>query len=449
MNKNYYWKLISIMFVTVFSFAFLACSGDDEEGNGSHQENRFLLIVNDSINSPYSLSLFDSEKESVQFINIDGDLNIESIDLLYDDGDGMFKSTFYENGLIKSISNQNASIFFSNHNGNKLDIAFVVDDEMTILKEIETDVIWEDYIIDNHTMHNKTRVGFGDGFNDFADGVEQFQRNYYEKNSQINVVVDFIHDNYEVIKAGISEKGKKIAEAFIKQAVHIVDDFLIDIGLDWQITSFAVGRAEDAWDIATSQFTKWDLLLDLLADYDLYVDWCADQWLKFFEWQDRREQEERLALAALDSGFGDLKVTLSWNFYADIDLYAYEPSDNWIYYKYKRSPSGGFLDVDNRNGGLGASENIYWEKPEEGNYYIYLDYYGASKLNNMKQSGICNVAVMYKGMGRQFSIPMTEGSQVLVAQINVPYGIFDGADYTRSDQDSGIKLNIQLRKEPK
>ncbi len=93
---------------------------------------------------------------------------------------------------------------------------------------------------------------------------------------------------------------------------------------------------------------------------------------------------------------GRLKVTLLWDFPADIDLHVLEPSGNIINYRNKKNEqSGGFLDVDNTNGGYGSAENIYWENPPKGEYQIAIEYYAA--VNNMVYSGNCNVVIMRDG----------------------------------------------------
>lgn len=94
---------------------------------------------------------------------------------------------------------------------------------------------------------------------------------------------------------------------------------------------------------------------------------------------------------------GALKVTLLWNFHADIDLHVKQPSGKVIYYKEKQdSSSGGYLDVDNREGGNGAAENIFWNKPPKGQYMIALNYYGESQ-SGKTEYGTCTVVVFQEG----------------------------------------------------
>lgn len=94
---------------------------------------------------------------------------------------------------------------------------------------------------------------------------------------------------------------------------------------------------------------------------------------------------------------GALKVTLLWNFHADLDLHVKQPNGNVIYYKENKDPStGGFLDVDNREGGNGAAENIFWNEPPKGQYLVSLNYYDKAQ-SGRAESGVCTVVVFQEG----------------------------------------------------
>lgn len=89
---------------------------------------------------------------------------------------------------------------------------------------------------------------------------------------------------------------------------------------------------------------------------------------------------------------GRLKITLLWDFPGDIDLHVREPNGFEIYFEDKRDVrTGGFLDVDNRIGGVGSAENTYWETPPSGRYSVWLVYYSAP--DNHRTGGPCTVIV--------------------------------------------------------
>lgn len=111
------------------------------------------------------------------------------------------------------------------------------------------------------------------------------------------------------------------------------------------------------------------------------------------------ESEEELVRRAEQTGnAGALKVTLLWDFEGDIDLHVRQPNYVEIYWESKvDSSTGGFLDVDDKSGGRGSAENIYWENPPKGKYLVYLHYYGRSDITGIAQAGTCTVVVFQEG----------------------------------------------------
>ncbi len=79
-------------------------------------------------------------------------------------------------------------------------------------------------------------------------------------------------------------------------------------------------------------------------------------------------------------GTGDVQVTLSWQAFADIDLYVEDPAGDVVYYDNDYVTSGGQLDRDNTCGDFiqGQPENIFWpqEGAPSGTYKVSVHYYG-------------------------------------------------------------------------
>lgn len=120
-------------------------------------------------------------------------------------------------------------------------------------------------------------------------------------------------------------------------------------------------------------------------------------------------------------GSGELKITLMWDFYADIDIHVIEPSGNHIYYANQRNlGTSGNLDVDNRIGGNGAAENVYWENCPKGVYDIDVHYYGSGSSNlGTGDAGIVTVYIMYKGLAYEYKVELRSiGDRVDVANFN-------------------------------
>lgn len=118
---------------------------------------------------------------------------------------------------------------------------------------------------------------------------------------------------------------------------------------------------------------------------------------------------------------GDLKVTLLWGFYGDIDLHVMQPNGIVINFSNPQdAATGGALDVDNRQGGEGAAENIFWPNPPRGTYQVALHYYN-NKNNSVPTSGICTVVVFLKGRApKTYRVEMNhEGDLKKVVTINI------------------------------
>lgn len=71
----------------------------------------------------------------------------------------------------------------------------------------------------------------------------------------------------------------------------------------------------------------------------------------------------QLAIPVIQSGTGDVKITLSWDRLHDLDLRVVEPSGEVIRYSNQSSGTGGTLDLDsgaNCGASTANSENIFW-----------------------------------------------------------------------------------------
>lgn len=85
---------------------------------------------------------------------------------------------------------------------------------------------------------------------------------------------------------------------------------------------------------------------------------------------------------ALDTGFGDVQVTLTWDTAVDLDLWVTDPDGEKIYYGNDQSATGGRLDRDDVEGF--GPENIFWESgmAPTGEYKVEVDYYSGGLLTN-------------------------------------------------------------------
>jgi len=100
------------------------------------------------------------------------------------------------------------------------------------------------------------------------------------------------------------------------------------------------------------------------------------------EAEEENQDEVDLAGSALEHGYGDVQVTLTWDNTADLDLLVTDPNDETIYFGNEISSSGGQLDIDDMNGY--GPENIYWatDQAPTGTYKVYVHHYGGSSPSN-------------------------------------------------------------------
>jgi hypothetical protein len=85
---------------------------------------------------------------------------------------------------------------------------------------------------------------------------------------------------------------------------------------------------------------------------------------------------------ALDTGFGDVQVTLTWDTATDQDLWVTDPEGEVIYFGNSTSASGGELDRDDVDGY--GPENIFWESgtAPTGEYKVEVDYFDGTPVTN-------------------------------------------------------------------
>lgn len=135
---------------------------------------------------------------------------------------------------------------------------------------------------------------------------------------------------------------------------------------------------------------------------------------------------------------GELRISLSWFNYDDLDLHVFEPSGNRIYYGSKRSTSGGHLDVD-MNAGSGTSrsavENIIWDystksKMYEGTYKVLVNNF--NKRENKDGGFIIEIEQNGELYTFEHDKSLRYGEDINVVEFN----------YTRKN---GIQFNSQIK----
>ncbi len=98
----------------------------------------------------------------------------------------------------------------------------------------------------------------------------------------------------------------------------------------------------------------------------------------FCEWDSQSDLNESVmdeALTQQSAQSGEITISLLWDSEDDLDLHVFTPDGSEIYYGNKEA-GGGVLDVDANafSSGLMPNpvENIYFESPEDGEYWVYV-----------------------------------------------------------------------------
>lgn len=412
--------ILSLMMLTLLTSCFEDINKPEEENDDFD-----AIIAYDSNNeTDYDAFIINSNNQTITLFKTDDTGQITEFDCLIGPEMKHFYASFYENGLPSGFGVDGATLAFSNYEGNKVDIAVIVGDETMLIKDFEAPENWDKIAHQMKFPSPSTRNN--DGYDDSTSKAWQY---FWSQLANLE----------ELIEDGINAKNPKImALRFLTNIIKDSSLFFFDTPKEIEYLSFAIDLAIGA----ASHLTPWGWFFLLVTHYDTFVDFFSyiienalEGWENFLNNRDN-------GLGALNSGSGTLKATLTWDFYADIDLHAFEPSGNHIYWENPTSPSGGFLDVDNREGGRGAIENIYWEEPVDGAYDIYIDYYGESIANGLAQCGICTVSIFVNGHGRTFNIMMDADDIKSVTTVTMPNGVLS--------PNTTVRINInRLKKESK
>ena len=336
------------------------------------------------------------------------------IDMILNEQECLASIEYGEDGLVKNIFLDSLTVCFSNYNGTTVDMVMVRGDESCIFTECEIGTDTEE--LRSAAMQRggsfQTR-----GAMDAVLAIDQYLKDHQQDINKVfesaDHLMDLIGDKLTgniLNKLKIGERIDRYSDDLLGKALEVsilpdeIKNHLEDIltakdayNLAGEL-SIGDGRYKDVKKLR--KFKRFNIFYDFLklamTNYTEWSEGWEDIWYRFFMWRESVHKEnEALANGALNSGYGDLKATLSWNFKADIDLHAIEPTGYHIYFGDKVSTyTGGFLDVDNIQGGPGSVENIYWSEPVDGEYTIYINYFGSSYGY---PSGNCKVALFYKG----------------------------------------------------
>lgn len=384
---------------------FSSCDNEDDDNSGDGSLPEAVVVFDTDGETDYYATVFDSKNSSITMVKADEDGRITAFDHLLVKDNANITATFNEDGLFEGIGVEGATIAFSNYNGNKVDVAVILGDETLLFKEYECPRDWEQMKGDIYlgVSPETTR----------AEGGKSLRDTFFYLGNQFKNLWDFAAD-------GISASNpKKIAFKYLFDIIKDGTLFVADLKGDLAYAEFF---AEIAALTASSPTTPWGALWTLLSNYGTYKDFVAEMVLNLIVMHEGYTKDKNNGISALEGVSGALKVTLSWDFYADMNLHAVEPCGCHIYWgKMASLHSDGYLNVDNTQGGPGSTETLYWKTPENGEYIIIVDSAGPG-AGGMFETGICTVTVSYNGLEKIHRVSIPQWENLSVTTISLPSG---------------------------
>lgn len=424
-------KLVYLLFSFGILFGNAGCSDDDEKDGAGE----VIVGVDLEGTSTQDVTVYDDiDQGHVTFYNFT-DYGIQQVVLLEGEEGKACTITFNENNLPESFSLDSTVVVFSNYRENAVDMVYICGEQIVTKEDIPL----------TPALRERMRASSlrADGVLGFFESADEFLRAAQPYFEALSLAIDLFTDTKTMLTGQVDMD--KLA-ALVGHIKSITDGTLMvtDAG-----NQYAALGGDVAYEVFKSKITgkptgKGVWLLTILSNYRAVSDFFEAAWLQVFEWWDAYNTAAKVNMGKgiLETGQGQLKATLSWGFYADLDLHAIEPSGEHLYFRNKYSLStDGYLDRDNRNGGSNATENIFWENPPEGTYYFFINYYGGSLSTNKKETGTCYMYLNCGEAKRLFSFHIGVDETTPVISVKLPEGIisqtntFRGASVSKEPKE--------------
>lgn len=339
---------------------------------------------------PYPVGYTENSTGNMLFSHIDSTGNVDVCGLVLNDRRKFIAAEFDSLGKVRLLLTDSLAVVIAGYNGNRLKYALIRGDDITLREEVRykynthltdsTIRTYPDYSSEDLLLHNL--------FSAEKDCLQEMVQ-----------VVAAIGTDPEVSFAGCAD--------WVGYLNADINRYLSDYNRDNK--RFETETDENRYLAAYKKLFLGKLEGTTFKDIDIalredswtgYCDWWFN---RYKEWRNRLNLEEMDTLfGMLDTGLGELKITLSWNFYSDIDIHVIEPCGEHLFFGHPRSAvTDAFLDYDDTQGGMGAKENIFWVRPQKGRYSVSLNYFAGSG------GGPCTVGVAYKGKVKFYRLTMT------------------------------------------
>jgi len=368
-------RTIIFLITTITTLTFFSCNKDE----GSKPEMPNINIIDISGESNWDYCVLGTK--DYYFIKANGSMP-EAVLFHSTDAGYEYSIFFNNNGYLDKVFVDDYIVSFKNPNGNKIDIGIIYPNgNIEILREVETDFNW-----DNFQLKSACSIKA------WSDVVRWTGR-----------IVSGVPCGLS-IASSLASSG-----AGTPLAVWTCGNYLLGLSSDIMENELEIHNGyTDIIDI-------YGTLGAIESCNGTNIRACAIELTSqaFYAWanhleeiEENRKDDVQLIDAALEYGYGDVQITLTWDNLADLDLHVIDPNGEEIYWANQYSFSNGVLDVDDINGE--GPENIYWPENEApiGNYEVYIHMYPwvesdyISYTGNSYYPNISNYTVLVNAFGR-------------------------------------------------
>lgn len=340
----------SIIILMVLSLGFFACNKDDD----TKQQVPDISVVDVGGQSGWNYCVLGLE--DYYFIKTE---NAMPSSVLFKSGQAGrdYSVNFTSTGALENVVVDDYIFSFKNPNGTKIDIGIVYPaGEVEILREVETGFNWD----------GRTFKGV-ESLEEWSDVIRWTGRVVAGVPCGISAAV------------AISSGGIATPLALWSCGNYILslsnDIATNELEISNGFTDFVetYGNAQTAISCSSGE------LLDCSSDA---ISMAFSSWADYQQQIEEKADDVQVMQSALEYGYGDVQITLTWDNEADLDLHVFEPSGEEIYYINDVSATGGTLDVDDTDGF--GPENIYWpsNSAPDGNYQVYVHQYSSTPASS-------------------------------------------------------------------
>ncbi|MDZ7822382.1 MAG: hypothetical protein U5N26_11605 [Candidatus Marinimicrobia bacterium] len=338
-------KKYSYLLLIVVSFLISSCF------DNQRQEMPDINVIDISAETEWKYWV--AGKEDGMFIKADNDV-LEGVLFHAGEADKYITVTFDENELPDKVVIDDYVFILDNFDGYYVDVAVVYPDgDVEIIREVRSSIYWDSYLAFGKPAPSQDLINWA------------------------GRAVGSIPCILSLASMGATAGGTWPLAAWVcgNYILQLANDIATDeLDIHNGITDFV-----DAWGLVETHITcvatsgvacatGWtSTALDYYSEDENYVE---------------ESEEVQVAEGALESGSGDVQITLTWDTTDDIDLWVTDPYDEIIYWNDKNAESGGYLDFDDMDGY--GPENVYW--PEDGapsgTYKVEVDHYSGDYNTN-------------------------------------------------------------------